>query len=233
MIIAVHVPKTAGTSFGRALERCFGRRLLRDYTEDRPEGPPVYTWPRRWRSRAWVRSHVNELAASYDAIHGQFTASKYFPFLRGGRGLCIFVREPTDRTISSYRDALSPTARYRDDVGSAVRSRYARYTAKLLTLSQYASLPKQSRIYELYTSGLPIEQFAFVGITEEYEASLTLFKAIFGIDLPKYRANVNKEVPDDFSVREREAVRTTQRANYVIYDEARRRFDALYSRHVR
>ena len=163
-----------------------------------------------------MRSHVNELAASYDAVHGQFTASKYFPLLRRGGRLCIFVREPTDRTISSYRDALSPTARYRDDVGSTVRSRYAKYTAKLLTLSQYASLPKQFRIYELYTSGLPIQQFAFVGITEEYEASLTLFKAIFGIDLPKYRANVNEEVPDDFSVREREAVRTAQRANYVV-----------------
>ena len=162
MIISVHVPKTADSSFGRSLEHRFGGSLLRGYTEDRPEGPPVYTWPRRWRSRAWVRSHTNELAASYDAIHGHFTASKYFPLLRAsvaGRGgdLCIFLRELTDRMISHYRDCLSST----------VRSRYAKYIAKLLTLHQYASLPKQSRAYAIYTDSLPMEQFSFVGITEE------------------------------------------------------------------
>ena len=78
-----------------------------------------------------------------------------------------------------------------------------------------------------------MEQFAFVGITEECEASLALFNAIFGVDLPKYRVNVNEDVPDNFSVCERKMIRTSHRANYAIYDEARRRFDALYSRHVR
>ncbi len=242
MIISVHVPRTAGNSFGLALEHRFGERLLSDYNNDRPDGLPVYTWPRRWRSRAWVRSHASDLTASYDAVHGHFTASKYFPILR--RDLCIFLREPTDRTISNYRKDLS----------SAAFSRYDRYIAKLLTLSQYASLPTQSRIYAIYTNGLPMEQFAFVGITEEYEASLALFEGIFGVSLPKYHINVHlhavrmraaagkpseipyqrqQEVPDDFSLRERKAVRAAQRANYVIYDEARRRFDALYSRHVR
>ncbi len=137
--------------------------------------------------------------------------------------MCIFFRDPVDRTISSYRDSLSST----------IRSRFARYTAKLLTVNQYASLPKQSRIYAIYTSGLPLEQFSFVGLTEEYEASLALFNAIFGVNLPKYHVNVNEEVPDDFSVHERKAVRTSQRANYAIYDDARRRFGALYSKHVR
>ena len=222
MIVSVHVPKTAGTSFRLALKHCFGKRLLWDFAEDRPEGPPIYTWPRRMRRRAWVRAHANELVARYDAVHGHFTASKYFPTLALAGGLCIFLREPTDRVISSYRDGLSSD-----------RSRYARYTSKLLTLSQYASLPKQTRLYAIYTDSLPMEQFAFVGITEEYEASLALFKAIFGVDLPKYHANENKEGPDDFSVRERKVVRTSQRVNYAIYEEARRRFDALYSRHVR
>ena len=129
-----------------------------------------------------------------------------------------------------------------------------RYTAKLLTLRQYASLPQQSRCYARFTSGLPMEQFAFVGITEEYEASLTLFEGIFGVSLPKYHINVHlhavrmraaagkpseipyqrqQEVPDDFSLRERKAVRASQRVNYAIYDEGRRRFDALYARYVR
>ncbi len=227
VIVSVHVPKTGGKSFGLALEHCFGKRLLRDSRDDRPEGPPIYTWPRRWRTRAWVRSHANELAASYDAIHGHFTASKYFPLLRSGRGVyfCTFLREPSERAISVY---------FRDSSFRS-RSRYATYTTKLLTLSQYASLPKQRRIYGIYTSGMPMEKFAFVGITEEHEASQTLFKAMFGFDFPERNASAKEDVlvPDDLSVRERKAVRASQRANYAIYDDARRRFDALYSQHVR
>ena len=135
--------------------------------------------------------------------------------------MCIFLREPADRILSTHRYNL----------GSS--SRYAKYASKLLTPIRYASLPKQSRFYEIYTSGLPMEKFAFVGITEEYEASIDLFKAIFGISLPKYNVNVNGKVPDDFSVREMRAIKARQRANYAIYDEARRRFDALYSQYVR
>ena len=62
---------------------------------------------------------------------------------------------------------------------------------------------------------------------EEYEESLALFKAIFGIDIPYYRVNVNEKVPGKFSARQREAVRAAQSRNYVIYEAARRRFDAL------
>ncbi len=227
MIVSVHVPKTGGKSFGLALEHCFGRRLLRDYRDDRPEGPPVFTWLRRWRSRAWARSHADELAGSYDAIHGHFTASKYLPLLGSERGVdfCVFLREPCERTIANYVKDSSPRA----------LSRYDSYKAKLLPLSLYASLTKQRRIYKIYTSSLPIEQFAFVGITEEYKASLALFKAIFGVDFPEIHASANEDVmvPEDFSLRERKAIRASQRANYAIYDDARRRFEALYAKHVR
>ena len=218
MIVSIHINKTGGTSFRTGLEHYFGKRFLRD-TEERPLGAPVYSWSRRVRGRLMVRLRADELVARYDVVHGHFAASKYFPL--GGRAVfCTFFRDPTDRILSQYRYTLS----------SATRSRYSAFLARTLSPLQYASLPLHRRFYAFMTSRLPMERFAFVGITEEYDASLRLFQAMFGVAVPFHRANVNEEVPDRFTAREKAAVRATQRENHRIYDAARRRFDVLYRR---
>lgn len=89
------------------------------------------------------------------------------------------------------------------------RSRNSRFWANNLGLERYAYLPKMRRIYEWHTGNLPMERFAFVGMMEEYEESLALFKAIFGIEIPYYRVNVNEKVPGKFSTRQKEAVQAS------------------------
>ena len=214
LIISIHVPKTAGTSFQKGLEERFGRRLLID-KKDNPLGLPVYCWPRRWRDRIKTRFRADRLAADYDAIHGGFAATKYLP-LGKRAALCAFFRDPTERLCSHYLYMRVYS-----------RSRNSRFWANNLNLERYAYLPKMRRLYEWHTSNLPMERFAFVGMMEEYEESLALFKAIFGIDIPYYRVNVNEKVPGNFSVRQKEAVRASQSRNYIIYEAARRRFDDL------
>ena len=85
-------------------------------------------------------------------------------------------------------------------------------------------MPRQRRLYRLFTSGLPMERFSFVGITEEYETGLRLFRAIFGGDIPYHLVNTGECL--EVNNRERKAVERTQGENQSIYDEARRRFDA-------
>ena len=244
MIVSVHMQKTAGSSFRKGLKSHFGKRLLLDYGEDMPLGPPIYSWPKRWRGRLAVRFQTDRLIASYDAVHGHFVSSKYLPL--GDRAiLCAFFRDPTDRIISQYRYSLRPQSqfwhtRYRGKfltsklyVSLSRSGEKYKVPGRLLTLGQYASRPRHRSYYALMMGGVPMDRFAFVGITEEYEASLVLFSAIFGIDIPYHRLNVNEAIPDKFSAKEKEAVRATQCANYSIYDAARRRFDALYSQWCR
>ena len=59
-----------------------------------------------------------------------------------------------------------------------------------MTYEQFASLPGQRKLYKLFTSNIPMERFSFVGITEEYQTSLRLFNAIFGVDIPYHRTNI-------------------------------------------
>ena len=164
------------------------------------------------------------LAANYDVIHGHFIASKYLPL--GDRvALCAFFRGPVDRLISQYR--------YWSDNPDPNNAMWVKFNAGRLTHRQFASLPRQRRIYSLFTAGLPMDRFAVVGLTEEYETSLDLFGAIFGITIHYRRVNISEKTSGKFDKLDREAIKSAQHANYSIYDAARRRFDALCLQHLR
>lgn len=222
MIVSVHIPKTAGVSFRTGLRQRFGDRLLLDYGDSPLSGSLSDRW-RRLRRRVEVHRRAGEITSSYDAVHGHFAASKYQPL--GDRvALCAFFRDPVERLISQYR--------YWQRTPYPDNRMWARMHADNMSPGQLASLPRQRGIYRLFTAGLPMERFAFVGITEEYRASLALFKAMFDIDLPFHRLNTGGQADNDVDLRDRSEVRAAQRKNLEIYEAARRRFDLLCRREL-
>ena len=222
MIVSVHIPKTAGASFSTGLRQRFGDRLLLDY-EDRPLSNSISDRWRRLQSRAEVHRQADKITANYDAVHGHFIAAKYLP-LGDRASFCIFLRDPVERLISQYRHWL-----HNPDPDNRM---WAKMHAHRMTPGQLASLPRQQGLYRLFTAGLPIERFVFVGLTEEYRTSLNLFKAIFNIDLPYHRANIGRRSDGDVDQQERSKIRAAQRKNLAIYDTAHRRFDLLCRRHA-
>lgn len=223
MIVSVHIPKTAGTSFRTGLARRFGDRLLLDY-QDWPSSGSISDRFRRLRDVGKVYYQRNTLTTNYDAVHGHFLASKYLP-LGTRAAFCAFFRDPIDRLVSHYRHVQR-----NPNLNNPV---WSKTDPRKMTLGEYAALSRQRRIYDLFTSGLSMDRFVFVGLTEEYETSLDLFRAIFGVAIKHHRVNVNDHVSDDIRSPELPAVQASQRTNYLIYDAARRRFDALCHQYLR
>ena len=215
MIVSVHIPKTGGTSFRAGLQQKFGERLLLDYEDE----PALGLFRNRWqrlRDRIDVRRKAHTLAASYDAVHGHFSATRYLPLAKRAV-LCAFFREPVGRLISHH--------------GHRVRHHNPPYPTPV----QFASKPRQQRLYDLYTGGLPMKKFAFVGITEEYQTSLDLFHAMFGISIGQHWLNVgggSRAEIEDSGHEDRHEIAARQKANHRIYDAARRRFEFLCRRHL-
>lgn len=219
MIVSVHIPKTAGTSLRLGLEQSLGTRLLLDY-EDRPLARTPEDTARRERSAATVAADPARLLRDYDAVHGHFIASKYLPLGDAAR-FAVFLREPVARTLSQYRhwhrapNAPNPIARrIRDgEIGPG----------------DLAELPEYRRIYADFLGGIDLDRFAFVGLAERYEDSLALFRSMFGIALPILHEN--PAAPDahgvDLPADEIARVKAAQADNALMYDHARRRFDAL------
>ena len=143
MLVSVHIPKTAGSSFRAGLQDRFGERLLLDYGDGPASGSVPARW-RRLRNAVKVRWQAESLLKEYDVVHGHFLASKY-AFLGTRARLCAFFRDPVERIVSAYRYT------------SRNQRPGTRFHREQPTLAQYAAWPRQRGIYRLFTAGLPLD----------------------------------------------------------------------------
>lgn len=168
MVISVHIPKCAGTSFGTTLRSCYRERLWENYG--------------RIFSREQARPGV--VPAGTRCIHGHFLADA-FDDLFPSRELITWLRHPVERVVSTYHHFLR-TPDFRDDCCRAL------YEHKL-TLREFADLDWMRNTASRYASGKVCSDFAFVGLVERFEESLLQFHARFGgaTELPMPKNNVN------------------------------------------
>jgi hypothetical protein len=190
MIISVHLPKTAGTSFAAALERRYGAALLRDYAD-----LPLNTRPRE-RNRSAVRNclaNADNAFAGVECIHGHFLPLKYL-LLADGRPDVSFVtwlRNPIDRAVSHYRfwrktydpERAPPLHRTMMQEG--------------WSLERFCLGIEVRDLYSQFLYGFPLEYFSFVGITEFYAQDFSWWATRFLGDAgPPDRLNVADSNPD-------------------------------------
>lgn len=224
MIVSIHIPKTAGTSFGFRLAALFGPRLLKDYG-DWVGYDTFGTVIRRRIREVLTRARRGYLLHSYDVIHGHFVASKYenlFPNTK----FVAFFRDPYQQAVSNYRFLL----RHPEINHPGVR---AFHRTKPTIQEFIAAIPSAQAVY---LGKLLVEDFAMVGLTEQYERSVALFEAVFRCALPPVteRGNVNPERSAEAYEIEPEVRRAVERhrsADIEVYYRAKESFAALCACH--
>ena len=101
MLISVHLPKTAGTSFERSLRQHFGAQLERRYADK-----PLHHHPLRRNLRAareGLCGRRRQEAASPACVHGHFLPLSYRHLARRADVRFVtWLREPIDRLLSHY-----------------------------------------------------------------------------------------------------------------------------------
>jgi hypothetical protein len=155
MIVSIHVPKCAGTSFKRVLQDICGARIWYNYGT-------IF-------SRDQARAELVPPGTKF--IHGHFLADA-FDDLFPDRRLVTWIRHPVERLVSNYHHFLrSPDMR--DDCCRALHERK-------LGLRQFADLDWMRNETGRYLANKPVGDFEFVGITERFEASIRHFCNVFG-----------------------------------------------------
>jgi len=224
MIVSIHIPKTAGKSFRLRLEASFGPRLLADYGDW--IGPDTAE-ARAQRAAQAARMHArrDEILRDYDIVYGQFIADKYagqFPTVE----FTAFFREPCQRAVSHYEFLL----RHPELEHPLVRTFHE-------TKPPLVELLKAFPNYQsIFMGSVAVEDFAMVGLTEQYERSVALFEAVFQRKLPAemQRGNVNprragEAYPIDPAVRR--AIEEYSAADVELYRRACERFARLTARY--
>jgi len=166
-IISLHLPKTAGTSFGTSLAAHFGDRYREDYAD-------------QCISKSVAQRCEDALAAGVEiaaqglgdieCVHGHFLPLKYLP-LAATRELTFvtWMREPVARMISHYYYWQESY----DEETSAPHHRQV--IEQSWTLEQFCLSEQFRNIYTQYLWGFPLDNFAFIGISEHYQQDLQEF----------------------------------------------------------
>ncbi|MCK5877387.1 MAG: sulfotransferase family 2 domain-containing protein [Candidatus Marithrix sp.] len=187
MLISVHIPKTGGTLFRILLETYFKEKLLLDYT-DRPmvNGSLV-----RNINALSGMFKTNGICKKYDCIHGHFLPIKYRSLKK--TSFAVWFRDPVERVLSGYyywKRNFNPNG-----------FQFKKYIKNPnISIEEFCSIKHYQNLYSKYLWGMNLSDFQFIGITEDYENSINIFKHIYKIELPTNLMAVNTN-PEKYSAK--------------------------------
>lgn len=186
MLISLHLPKTAGTSFLALLEAYFGASLLRDYA-DRPINRGAFERRLRALGRAVRQAVPERRLRGIQCIHGHFLPLKYAPLARrcGGRYV-VWLRDPVERLASHYHY-------WQRSYEPAQAGRlHRRVVEEDWTLERFCLAPELRNLYSAFLWGFPLRRFDFIGITEYYDDDVRAFARRFLGDAPAMPVACNR-----------------------------------------
>jgi hypothetical protein len=193
VIISLHLPKTAGTSFRVVLEQHFGDRLLKDYSSF-----PINT-PESERNRTameeCLRNAENDFAG-IESIHGHFLPIKYLLLARRREVRFVtWMRHPVERMLSHYfywKRSYDP---------KTAPSLHRKVIEDGWSLERFCLGPEVQDLYGQFLWGFPIEHFDFIGITEFYEEDLEYFaRHYLRTPVEPVRINVGDKGSDGYPI---------------------------------
>lgn len=200
MLISLHLPKTAGTSFRQTLESVYGSKLFSDYYDMSSIQDYLLG---EVDANNLTKPDSNRVLVGVDCIHGHFLPAKYRQMEINGREklFITWLREPFSRMVSHYYFFK--------------RTYDPRYAGKLFrkvieegwSLEQFCLSNEFRNIYIKYLCGFNLTDFAFVGITEYYQEDMMYFSRRFiDVDAKIYhtnegRANQAEEALSDVALR--------------------------------
>lgn len=171
MIISVHMPKTAGSSFKSVLEKRFGERVLFDYA-DLPINTPTEIRIRNALNDADLNTKRDFTA--YDCIHGHFLPAKYSPLKESQQAIFVtWLREPLARMVSHYNFWL------RTYSSTESPPLHRKMIEENWSLERFCFCEELRNFYGQFLWRFPITSFDFVGITEHFAEDLSFFSRHF------------------------------------------------------
>ena len=164
----VHIPKTAGTSFRKALEG--SSEVCRDYGKQAQETSALIR-EAVYQEGDHFKAYEDFVASTNEWLCGHFPLNKYLNWF-SARNVVVFLRDPIEQVLSHYNHFV----RYNDFQGD--------FTA-------FYKKPLARNLQSKHTSGLPIALLGMVGITEQYSDSLDMINTQFEADYVVRKSNVN------------------------------------------
>jgi len=229
MLISLHMPKTAGTSFQETLVKNFYESILFDYHYSEgilKELINKKNLDEKEKEKLKLYCTENDVRC----IHGHFEITKYIDVFDPAVYV-TFLRDPVERQISNYNyqkhfpwDTQLASGAIRIEVNPRGHDIW---TGKL-DLEGFLLHPDVANHYKLYGLDQYFDQFDFIGIMECYDKSLKILSKLLGLDYIKpKKINVSKKQfsVSDLSPQLLQKLRRINAIDYSIYYKALSKLD--------
>lgn len=194
MLVSIHIPKSAGTSFSLSLGEAFGRALQSDYADRVFTGETTYERKRKVMEKA-LELRPDDFEG-VECVHGHFLAFKYS--LLAEQMPCEYVtwlREPIERLQSHYYywlECFDPNTSF---------GLHRQCVEEQWSFEEFCFCEEFQNLQSKYLWGVPLSDFAFVGLTEHYAEDFACFADRYlGGEREIIRVNETKSKPKDVTV---------------------------------
>ena len=204
-LISIHVPKTGGQSFYQVLKQVYGDRLSISYRRRDYEA-----------AKQEYRRFENSIPAQLQVLHGHLYYKEVKRLHRHTNAKVVcWLRDPVERVVSNYHYFKQRLEQAEADAENAHR--------RDETLLQYAGRRDARNRMHKFLNGLPLEDFYFIGLLEDYEADVKRLGRLLGwgkFELP----HVNKAITPKPELDEAtlKKLRRWNRKDIKLYERVRR-----------
>jgi len=183
----MHIPKTGGNTFRAHLKEVFGDDICFLYMSQW-QFVDIYTptpLMRLYRGLRALKSGFRDrsrLRPTDRCIHGHFRAESYLALFPDGTAM-TWVRDPVERILSQYYYWKRRPFRGHSICNLLIRNN--------LSPLEFAEIEVMRNLQCRYFNTKAVQDFGFVGITEQFDACLDGFYRLVGVQ-PKHNEARNK-----------------------------------------
>lgn len=209
MIISVHIPRTAGSSFRAYLRESPDINLVGDY------GSPIMVPAiirNAYASFGRLKQWLKPLDTSIDCLHGHFLPVKYKGYIDKPEVKFItWLREPADRIRSQY-DYCFQSNKAVDK--SPFQNKVARQS---WSFEAFYTSRQMRNLYTKFLWKFPIENMDFIGIVEHYEEDFHYICQHYFNDINPTFTYGNRTKSEEILDDERRQIEHLNQRDYALY----------------
>lgn len=222
MLISIHIPKTAGTSFKIILEEYYKDRIYFDYKDF----PLIHDFKdtllnaQNFNKKLNLKKQIKLLYLdNIDCIHGHYIASKYIKMKKYPNvNFVTWLRDPYYRLESHYNYWFRTF-----DIDKTTALLQRKVVLENWSFEAFCFSKEMQNVYHKFLNGLTIDDFNFIGITEFFYEDCLYFMNNFLkgsiIEIPKANVNPNKKKNNIDNIF-LDKIKEFHKEDYLIYEKA-------------
>jgi hypothetical protein len=190
-IVYVHTPKTGGTSLRKTLKEHYN--IKEDY--DPLIDKDVYSFNDEIEINKYEK---------YDCVVGHFQPIKYKKLYENNWKFITWVRDPIQRIYSLYHHYKRHKNNFVTEIDGNIEINTKNYNLEAyeilknnMTVEEFALSTLSSNFYQFNFNEFPVENFFFIGITENYKSDLDFLSKKIQVNLKMSNQNYNPNKNND------------------------------------